>query len=284
MPSDLHIHMILDGADFRAAINTHRAVPCDDLIRSRLADYHTRGITLLRDGGDAWGVSLRAKALAPEYGIDYRSPAFPIYKKGHYGSFIGKGFSDWAEYAALLREVRASGGDFVKLMISGLIDFSHANTLTEDGLSAQEIHTMVRMAKDMGFAVMVHANGDAAVAAAIDAGVDSIEHGAYIDAPTLERLAESGILWVPTLATIGNLIGCGRHPDEVLQTLLREQQKKAAFVAAHGGLVGLGSDAGAFCVYHGQAVLDEYSYLSAAIGKITDEILIRAEDFVRNRF
>lgn len=284
MPSDLHIHMILDGVDFRAAINTHRAVPCDDLIRSRLADYRARGITLLRDGGDAWGVSLRAKALAPEYGIDYRSPAFPIYKKGHYGSFIGKGFSDWAEYAALLREVRASGGDFVKLMISGLIDFSHANTLTEAGLSAQEIHTMVRMAKDMGFAVMVHANGDAAVAAAIDAGVDSIEHGAYIDAPTLARLAESGILWVPTLATIGNLIGCGRHPDEVLQTLLREQQKKAAFVAAHGGLVGLGSDAGAFRVYHGQAVLDEYSYLSAAIGKITDEILIRAEDFVRNRF
>ena len=89
MTADLHIHMILDGVYYRDAIDAHKAQPLEDLIRSRLENYAQRGITFLRDGGDAWSVSLTAKSLAREYGIDYRSPAFPIYKKGHYGSFIG---------------------------------------------------------------------------------------------------------------------------------------------------------------------------------------------------
>ena len=89
---DLHIHMILDGVDFRKAIDAHRVHPRDELIRPRLEQYRGKGVTFLRDGGDAWDVSLRARELAKEYGIDYRSPGFPIYKKGHYGSFIGRGF------------------------------------------------------------------------------------------------------------------------------------------------------------------------------------------------
>ena len=120
---DLHIHMILDGVNWRAAIAAQAQTPDDALLRRRLADYRARGITFLRDGGDAWGVSLRARALAPEYGIDYRSPAFPIYRQGHYGAFIGRGFRDWEEYRALLDEVEAKRGDFVKLMVGGLIDF-----------------------------------------------------------------------------------------------------------------------------------------------------------------
>ena len=284
MLGDLHIHMILDGVYYRAAIDAQREAPCDPLIRARLADYRKRGITFLRDGGDAWGVSLHAKALAPEYGIDYRSPAFPIYLQGHYGSFIGRGFSDLSSYRVLLDEVSACGGDFVKLMISGLIDFSRPNTLTEEGLPAALIGDIISLAQDRGFAVMVHANGDRAVNAALAAGVDSVEHGAYLHEETLARLAESKTLWVPTLSTIGNLIGSGRYPDAVLCPLLAEQQEKVAFVAAHGGRIGLGSDAGAFRVLHGQAALDELSYLKQALGETAETVLQEAEDDARTRF
>ena len=92
MFGDLHIHMILDGVYYRAAIDAQKEHPLDGLVRARLSDYQARGVCLLRDGGDAWGVSLRARELAGEYGIDYRSPAFPIYRRGHYGAFIGRGF------------------------------------------------------------------------------------------------------------------------------------------------------------------------------------------------
>lgn len=284
MLGDLHIHMILDGVYYRAAIDAQRGSPCDKLIRSRLTDYRARGISFLRDGGDAWGVSLRAKALAGEYGIDYRSPAFPIHLRGHYGAFIGRGFSDLTEYRALLDEVAACGGDFVKLMISGLIDFSRPRTLTEEGMPTELIRAAVSLAHERGFAVMVHANGDRAVNAALDAAVDSVEHGAYLCRETLARLAETKTLWVPTLSTIGNLIGSGRYPDAVLRPLLAEQQEKVTFVAERGGSIGLGSDAGAFRVLHGQAALDELAYLSKPLGAAADTVLAEAERCVRVRF
>ena len=277
---DLHMHMILDGIDFRKAIDSHRQRPCDELIRLRLSEYREKGITFLRDGGDAWNVSLRARDLAKEYGIDYRSPVFPIYKKGHYGSFIGRGFETTEDYRRLLDEIHEKQGDFVKIMISGLIDFSQDNTLTEEGLDPEEISLLVDLAHREGFAVMLHTNGDRAANAAMDAGAESIEHGAFFSRETLLRLASTATLWVPTLSTVGNLIGCGRFPDRVLLPLLRRQGENVAFVAERGGLIGLGSDAGAYKVYHAQAVSQERNYLSS----VPDQILNAATAYTRNTF
>ena len=39
-----------------------------------------------------------AAKLAPEYGIDYRTPIFAIHKNGHYGSIVGRGFADIKEF------------------------------------------------------------------------------------------------------------------------------------------------------------------------------------------
>ena len=275
---DLHIHMILDGVDFRKAIGAHLDAPREDLIRQRLQTYAEAGICFLRVGGDAWGVCLRAKQIAKEFGIDYRTPAFPIYKRGHYGSFIGKGFSTAEEYCALLDEAQYAGADFIKLMISGLIDFSKPHTLTESGLQAEEISNMIDVAHRRGLAVMVHANGDEAVNAALDADVESVEHGAFLSEKTLLRLTKT--MWVPTLATIGNLIGCGRYPDAVLKPLLQEQTEKVRFVSENGGLIGLGSDAGAYRVYHGQAARQEREYLSF----ISDDALRQAMQYTKNIF
>ena len=210
MFADLHIHMLLSGADWKAAIAGHQPSPDDALIRRRLAAYQAAGITYLRDGGDRFGVCLRAKELAPEYGITYRTPAFPIYKNGHYGNFIGRGWSDLTEYHALLAEAKAAGADFIKLMVSGLMDFSVYGRLTEEPLTDAEMHDLIAAAHDMGYAVMAHCNEAEAVENAVLSGVDSIEHGAYLDDEACHILAESRAVWVPTLSTIGNLIGSGR--------------------------------------------------------------------------
>lgn len=284
MFGDLHIHMILDGVYYRAAIDAQKEHPLDGLVRARLSDYQARGVCLLRDGGDAWGVSLRARELAGEYGIDYRSPAFPIYRRGHYGAFIGRGFDTEDEYRALLDEAGEKRADFIKLMISGLIDFDHFGVLTEPGPEPQDIRRMIELAHAAGFSVMAHANGDRAVTAALQARVDSIEHGAYLSESVLLRMAQQRTLWVPTLSTIGNLIGSGRYPDAVLKRLLAQQQEAVRFVAAHGGRIGLGSDAGAWHVMHGQAIPDELGYLTAALGPRTEPLLLEAEAYASVTF
>ena len=42
--------------------------------------------------------------LVLEYGIDYRTPVFAIHKEGHYGSIVGKGFTNMKEYHELVLE------------------------------------------------------------------------------------------------------------------------------------------------------------------------------------
>jgi len=282
--TDCHIHMILDGVYWKDAIARHAAQPDEALVRRTLEAYRDAGYTYLRDGGDRWGVCDLAARLAPEYGLVYRTPGFPIYKSGHYGGFIGRGFETLTEYRALVQEAKRQGAHFIKIMISGLMDFDHYGVITSQTLAPDEISDMIAIAHDAGFAVMAHANGDAAVRAALSSGIDSIEHGAYLHDETLCQLAESGAVWVPTLVTIANLIGCGRFPDEVLRPLLDYQLAVIKRAADAGAYIACGSDAGAYRVMHVQGGLDEAALLRRALGEGADAIIDAGNTRIAARF
>lgn len=284
MFGDCHIHMVLDGVYYRDAIDAHREGRRDDIIVPRLRDYARRGITWLRDGGDAYGAGERARQLAGDYGITYRTPTFNICLKGRYGAFIGRSFETIKEYRALVAEVRRRGGDFIKLMVSGIMDFDRFGVITSEPLTLEQMKELFKIAHGEGFSVMAHANGADTVKRALEAGVDSVEHGAYLDREALSMLAERGAVWVPTLVTIANLIGCGRYPDAVLKPLLDLQLHNVAACARLGGRIALGSDAGAYRVYHGQGTEDEYALLKRALGEDTDRVLSEGERCIRERF
>lgn len=282
MLGDCHIHMVLDGVDYRRALARHRPQAQDEWIRDRLSEYARAGVRFLRDGGDALGAAKRASELAPEYGIVYRTPLYPICRKGRYGEFIGRSFSDFVEYRVLVDEVVENGGNFIKIMISGLMDFNRFGVITSIPLERAEIADMIAYAHDRGMAVMAHANGAQTIRDALDAGVDSIEHGAYMDDECVSQLAESGAVWVPTLVTIGNLIGCGRYPDEVLRPLLALQMKNVRTCAEHGGTIAAGSDSGAYLVPHVQGIRDELALLKQA--GIDEKMLLAGEKRIREIF
>ena len=284
MLCDCHVHMVLNGIYWRDAIARHSERVQESWVREKLTDYQRQGIRYLRDGGDRWGVCDLAAQLATEYGIQYRTPGFPIHKNGHYGGFIGRGFDTLEEYRTLVLEAKRSGADFIKIMISGLMDFTQLGVLTDVPLAPDEIREMIAIAHDEGLSVMAHANGDETVAAAIAAGVDSVEHGAYLRQETLHRLAESRTVWVPTLVTIGNLIGCGRFPDTVLKPLLEGAMENVRTAAALGACIAPGSDAGAFRVMHAQGTLDEYALLKRAIGSDCGAVLSRGIKQIQERF
>ena len=278
MYCDCHMHMVLDGVDWRAAIARHRDGPDEAFIRRTLETYRNLGFTYLRDGGDRWGVGKRARELAPEYGITYRTPLANLCKQGHYGGFIGAYYSDFREYADLVRKARADGADFIKIMISGLMDFDHFGRLTDQGYPAAEIRELVHIAHEEGFAVMAHANGARTVEAAADAGVDSVEHGAYQDDASLRCLAENGTIWVPTLSTVGNLRGTGRFDEGAVREILAYNQENTVKFAAMGGLIAPGTDAGAWSVPHGS--LTEYDLLR----DIPKEILEKGFGAIQEKF
>ena len=248
MRADCHMHMILDGYQWKNAIARHREKPDEAFIRQILSHYQELGYTYLRDGGDRWGAGKRARELAGEYGITYRIPLSPLHKVGHYGGFIGTGWETLSEYAGLVVKQREAGADFIKIMISGLMDFDHYGVLTEEGLTEQEIRQLIHIAHQEGMAVMAHANGARTVEAAAEAGADSVEHGAYLDSSALQAMEANGTVWVPTLSTVGNLRGKGRFPEDAVKRIL---DSALANVAAYKGLLAPGTDAGAWPVPHG---------------------------------
>lgn len=279
---DCHMHMVLDGRDWRAAIGRHREKPREDWIRGVLQQYVRQGFGYLRDGGDRWGVGAKARELAPEYGIRYRTPLAPLYHRGHYGAFIGTGYGDLREYTALVRQQREQGADFIKIMISGLMDFDRFGVLTEEGLPGEEIRELIHIAHEEGFAVMAHANGARTVEAAAAAGVDSVEHGAYLDEEALCAMKENGTVWVPTLSAVGNLRGKGRFREEAVEAILESALENVRAFAALGGFLAPGTDAGAWAVPHGG--LSEYALMELALGKAAEETLERGAKKIAGRF
>lgn len=282
MFGECHVHMIMDGVNYKAAVALHQAGVDEEAVRRHLKESADAGITFIRDGGDAREVSKLAKELAPEYGIDYRTPVFAIHKRGHYGGIVGHAFEDWGEYRALIGRAQAEGADFIKIMVSGILDFGHAGTLSEEGLTREEIVYMIDAAHDAGMAVMAHCNGDRTCFITLEAGVDSLEHGFFMEEETLHLLAEKKIPWLPTFAPVGNLLGCGRFPDEEVRKNLYMQRDRVKKAASLHACIGLGSDAGAYLVPHGQGTMDEYGYLRQA--GVSDDMLQQAEDRIRMVF
>ena len=279
---DCHMDMIHDGEYWKAAIARHSASPDMSFIHAVLHRYQQLGFAYLRDGGDRWGAGAAAREVAPEYGITYRTPLSPLCMKGHYGAFIGETYENLAEYTALVQKMRTNGADFIKIMISGLMDFDHFGVLTEDGLPSALIRELIHIAHEEGFSVMAHANGARTVEAAAAAGVDSIEHGAYLDPDALAAMKDAGTVWVPTLSTIGNLRGTGRFSESAVSAILESALQNVSAFAFMGGLLAPGTDAGAWAVPHGS--LTEYALLETALEEQTQTVLSRGIGVLLSKF
>lgn len=248
MKADCHMHMVLDGMDWKAAIGRHANGPDRTFIREILSRYKDLGYEYLRDGGDRWGVGQEAREMAAEFGIVYRTPLANLCLAGHYGAFIGEKYENLKEYAALVKKQREKGADFIKIMISGLMDFDHFGRLTEDGLDPKLIRELIHIAHEEGFSVMAHANGARTVQAAAEAGLDSVEHGAYLDEEALKAMEENGTVWVPTISTVGNLRGKGRFDEKAVLAIFDSAMEN---LSRYRGFIAPGSDAGAWSVTHG---------------------------------
>lgn len=286
MFGECHAHVIMDGINYQEAVKRHEPRADEGAVRECLDTYRRAGVSFVRDGGDARGVSALAKRIAPEYGIDYRTPIFAIHKEGHYGGIVGRGFSDLREFHALVKEAGRQGADFIKIMTTGLLDFHNHGKVTGTPLDYREVREIVHIAHEEGFAVMSHTNGIYGAQAAIEAGADSLEHGNYMDEETVSMLADSDTVWVPTLVTVRNLLGCGRYEDDVLRPIIRNGEDNLRAAYQKRAKVALGSDAGAFRVMHGTGIQDEYRAFLHILGDTAQvkEWMEQGETEIRRRF
>ena len=258
---ECHGHIILDGVAYTGAVARHENGVDEGFVRRNLKICAEHGIVFYRDGGDKHGVSVFARKVAHEYGIDYRTPAYIIHKKGYYGGMFGRAFETMPEYRGLVAEAKRLGADFIKTTASGMLDFNNGGAVAGLEMTLEELREMVGIAHGEGFSVMIHANGADNIKRAAEAGADSIEHGYYMDSDAMGMIAQTGAVWVPTGVTAANLIGKGRYDDRVLERIHAGHNAALSEASSVGVTIACGSDAGAACVPQGAGTLDELAVL-----------------------
>lgn len=111
--------------------------------------------------------------------------------------------------------------------------------------SDDELSAIVDEAKTRGIPVAAHAHGNEGAFAAVKAGVHSIEHGTYLSAETLALMKQKGTYFVPTIATVEDLIQPGGDYDDAgLQVRGRHMYPRIKETAAAAWKVGIRMVAG----------------------------------------
>ena len=90
------------------------------------------------------------------------------------------------------------GADLIKIMPSGGV-LDESASADNAQMTLEEIKAVVTTAHDYGFTVAAHAHGAEAIRRAVIGGVDSIEHGTYMDAEDMKLMVERGTWYVPTI-------------------------------------------------------------------------------------
>ena len=103
------------------------------------------------------------------------------------------------EAAQAVRQRYKDGADTIKITATGGV-LSVAKNGLNPQFSEEEIRAVVTTARDYGFKVAAHAHGAEGMKRAIRAGVDSIEHGTFMDDEAIRLMKEHGTYYVPTLS------------------------------------------------------------------------------------
>ena len=97
-----------------------------------------------------------------------------------------------------IRQHYKDGVDVIKIMPSGGV-LDESSSVDNAQMTIEEIKAIVAAAHDYGFTVAAHAHGAEAIRRAVIAGVDSIEHGTFMDDADMKLMKEHGTWYVPTI-------------------------------------------------------------------------------------
>jgi imidazolonepropionase-like amidohydrolase len=132
-----------------------------------------------------------------------------------------------------VREQISQGADVIKFAATGGVNSNIAGGLNQQ-MFADEMKAIIDTAHMFGRKVAAHAHGQNGIKAALEAGVDSIEHGTYTDAQTNALFKKSGAWLVPTMIAPHAALAQARAGARSKNTLMKAEEA----VAAHGKNIG----------------------------------------------
>jgi imidazolonepropionase-like amidohydrolase len=155
-----------------------------------------------------------------------------------------------AEARKAVRQRYKDGADLIKITATGGV-LSVAKSGQNPQFMTDELEAIVQTAKDYGMTVAVHAHGKEGMKRAILAGVDSIEHGTYMDREVIKLMRKHDVYYVPTILA-GNFVAEKAKIDGYFPDIVRPKaaaigpliQKTFARAHENGVLIAYGTDSG----------------------------------------
>ena len=204
-----------------------------------IADFDTR----CRDDSAA-GTVLAPRILAANEGISVPG--------GHMAGSVAVAAHNNAEALAQLQKASAQKVDLVKLMITGgVLDATEKGTPGEMKMPPEMIKAVCDAAHALGYTVAAHTESPAGVKAALENGVDSIEHGAKMDEETVRLYKERGAYQCTTISTalpyalFDTAVSGASEKDQYNGKIVFDGVIESANTALAIGIpVGLGNDVG----------------------------------------
>ncbi len=139
------------------------------------------------------------------------------------------------------------GVDVIKVTVTGGA-MSIARSSSNPQFMTDELNAIVETARDYEYTVAAHAHGAEGIKRAVEAGVDSIEHGTYLNAELMSLMKRKGIYYVPTLSLGYWMAEHAAEYPAIVQSKVRSMGTTAqkTFSQAHkaGVAIAFGSDAG----------------------------------------
>lgn len=159
------------------------------------------------------------------------------------------------------REQLKAGADFIKVMATGGI-LSPGNMPTSCQQTVEEMRAAVEVAHNAGKKAASHCQGAQGTVNALLAGVDSIEHGAFLTDEAIDLMVKNGTYLVPTLVATHFIESTGVEggvPEFAVKKakMVKPNQLESFMKAYKAGVkFAIGSDAGTSFNYHDKAAIE----------------------------
>jgi imidazolonepropionase-like amidohydrolase len=150
-----------------------------------------------------------------------------------------------------VREVIKYGADLIKICATGGV-LSHGDNPQASAYTQEELKAIVTDAHRLGRKVAAHAHGAQGILWASQAGVDSVEHGSYIDDAAIAEMKKNGTYLVPTLYLADWFLANAERlhvPAELIgkgKEVMAVARKNEAHAFASGVKVAFGTDAAVY--------------------------------------
>lgn len=260
-----HVHLCNDGAADLFGQVLNDSVPIATIrsvINARLT--LEAGITTVRDCGAASQIAIEiAKAVDRGLieGPRVRAAGRVVTMTGGHGHFIGREADGPDEVRKAVRAEIKGGAHFIKVMATGGV-LTPGVDPSQTAFSLEEMQAAVEEAHKAGRPAASHAIGNGGIKNALRAGIDSVEHGFYLDDEAVNLALKSGAFIVPTLIAVDQIVNNGPDggiPDWVVRKAKSESghhQESFALAAKSGLRIAAGTDAGTPFNPHGDLALE----------------------------